>query len=134
MKHFALILALASATFPAKTFAERNLVPSLDPQPDVCVERPAEPNWMQDIDLREAYQRILLQDIYRARNLEQIIATGTCACATRFPAREAAETEFFERFATAERWEMLEASENYNRRANSARPDAMAICEAEGNW
>ena len=40
----------------------------------------------------------------------------------------------FERFAAAERWKMLEASDRYNRRANAVRPEAMAICEAEGNW
>jgi hypothetical protein len=89
---------------------------------------------MQNITVREAYRRVLVQDIYRAQNLERIVETGSCTCDTRFPSWEAAETEFRERFNTAERWEMLEASDTYNRRANALRPDAMAICEAEGNW
>lgn len=125
-------ISIAVAGFPAA--AERNLVPSLNSASDVCVNRPAEPEWMQDITVREAYKRVLIQDIYRAQNLEQIVETGSCTCYTRFPTWEAAETEFRERFATTERWEMLEASDTYNRRANALRPDAMAICETVGNW
>ena len=79
---------------------------------------------MQNVGVREAYKRVLVQDIYRAQNLERIVESGACACDLRFPSWEAA----------AERWEMLEASDTYNRRANALRPEAMAICEAEGNW
>lgn len=89
---------------------------------------------MQNIGVREAYKRVLAQDIYRAQNLQRIVEAETCACNLRFPSWEEAETEFLERFAAAERWEMLEASDIYNRRANVLRPVAMAICEAEGNW
>jgi hypothetical protein len=89
---------------------------------------------MQSITVREAYRRVLVQDIYRAQNLERIVEAGSCACDIRFPSWEAAETVFLERFAAAERWKMLEASDRYNRRANAVRPEAMAVCEAEGNW
>ena len=41
---------------------------------------------------------------------------------------------FRERHASGERWEMLEASETYNRRANDVRLEAKAICDAAGNW
>ena len=116
------------------SFAERNLVPSLDRRQDVCSERPAEPKWMQNIALRDAYQRVLVQDIYRAQNLERIVETGTCPCDVRFPAWDSAETTFRENYATATRWEMLEASETYNRQANELRLEAKAICEAAGNW
>ena len=107
---------------------------SLENAPDVCVDRPAEPDWMQSIALREAYKRVLVQDIYRAQNLERILEEGNCDCGMRFPSWDAAEAEFFERFANAERWEMLQASDDFNRRASAARPEAMAICEAAGNW
>jgi len=127
-----LVLALSSGVSPA--LAERNLVPSLGSVPDVCVNRPAEPAWMQTIGAREAYKRVLIQDIYRAQSLERIVALGECACKTRFPPWDAAEAEFLERLAAAERWEMLEASDALNRRANALRQEAMAICEAEGNW
>ena len=89
---------------------------------------------MQEIRLRQAYQRVLVQDIYRAQNLEQIVETDSCACEIRFPSWDAAEAMFRESHSSAERWEMLQASDAYNRRANDVRLEAKAICEAAGNW
>ena len=126
----ALVLGLTSAP----GFAERNLVPTLERSFDVCPERPAEPVWMQEIPLRQAYQRVLVQDIYRAQNLERIVETGSCACEIRFPSWDAVEAVFRELHASDERWEMLEASDAYSRRANDVRLEAKAICEAAGNW
>lgn len=127
-------LALSMSLTAAPAVAERNLVPSLERSFDVCPDRPEEPLWMQEIPLRQVYHRVLVQDIYRAQNLERIVQTGSCDCETRFPSWEAAEAEFRERYASDERWEMLQASERYNRRANTARPEAEAICTAAGNW
>jgi len=84
-------------------------VPTLDRSFDVCPDRPAEPSWMQEIPLRQAYQRVLVQDIYRAQNLERIVDSGNCDCETRFPSWDAAEAVFREQHASDERWEMLEA-------------------------
>jgi hypothetical protein len=89
---------------------------------------------MQNIALRDAYQRVLVQDIYRAQNLERIVDTGSCACETRFPSWDEAEATFREHHASAERWQMLQASDRYNRRANEVRLAAKAICDAAGNW
>ena len=114
--------------------AERNLIPNLEKIPDVCSERPNEPDWMQNIALRDAYQRVLVQDIYRAQSIERIVETGSCDCATRFPTWDSAEGTFRENHADADRSEMLQASDSYNRRANELRPQAQAICEAAGNW
>lgn len=114
--------------------AERNLIPSLESIPDVCSERPDEPDWMENIALRDAYQRVLVQDIYRAQSMERIVETGSCDCATRFPNWDSAEGTFREYHADADRSEMLRASDSYNRRANELRPQAQAICEATGNW
>ena len=130
----AVLLTVFTVHIAAPALAERNLVPSLNNVSDVCLDRPAEPDWMQDIALREAYKRVLVQDIYRAQNLERIAENGTCDCETRFPSWDAAVAVFLERFASAERWEMLEASDDFNRRASAARSEAMAICEAAGNW
>jgi hypothetical protein len=127
-------LALSLGLTAAPAGAERNLVPTLERSFDVCPDRPAEPLWMQEIPLRQVYHRVLVQDIYRAQNLERIVETGSCDCDTRFPSWEAAEAEFRARYASDERWEMLQASEGYNRRANAARREAQAICEAAGNW
>lgn len=132
-QHLALA-ALALSLTPTFAVAERNLVPTLDRSFDVCPDRPAEPLWMQEIPLRQAYQRVLVQDIYRAQNLEGIVQTGSCDCEIRFPSWDAAEAVFRERYASNERWEMLQASDAYNRRANAARTAAKAICDAAGNW
>ena len=126
----ALVLGLTSAP----GFAERNLVPTLERSFDVCPDRPAEPMWMQEIPLRQAYQRVLVQDIYRAQNLERIIETESCDCEIPFPSWDAAEAEFHEQHASDERWKMLEASDAYNQRANDVRLEAKAICETAGNW
>jgi len=114
--------------------AERNLIPSLESIPEVCLERPNEPDWMQNIALRDAYQRVLVQDIYRAQSMARIVETGSCDCATRFPIWDSAEGTFRKNHADADRSEMLQASGTYNRRANDLRPQAQAICEAAGNW
>jgi hypothetical protein len=129
-----IVLALSLSLAAAPAGAERNLLPSLERSFDVCPDRPEEPLWMQEIPLRQVYHRVLVQDIYRAQNLERIVETGRCDCETRFPSWEAAEAEFRERYASDERWEMLQASEGYNRRASAARPEAEAICTAAGNW
>ena len=71
-QHLALA-ALALSLTPTFAVAERNLVPTLDRSFDVCQDRPAEPVWMQEIPLRQAYQRVLVQDIYRAQNLERVV-------------------------------------------------------------
>jgi len=125
-------MALGFSAVPAS--AERNLVPSLERSFDVCPDRPAEPEWMQSIALRDAYQRVLVQDIYRAQNLERIVETASCACETRFPIWDEAVATFREHHASDERWEMLQASDRYNRRGNEVRTEAKAICDAAGNW
>jgi len=125
-----LVLGLTSAP----GFAERNLVPTLERSFDVCPDRPAEPMWMQEIPLRQAYQRVLVQDIYRAQNLEGIVEAGSCACEIQFPSWDAAEAVFHEQHASDERWKILEASDAYNQRANDVRLEAKAICETAGNW
>ena len=124
-------LVLGLTTAP--NFAERNLVPTLKRSFSVCPHRPAEPVWMQEIPLLQAYQHVLVQDIYRSPNLERVAETGSCACEIWFPSWDAAEAAFRERYANDERWEMVQASEGYNRRANIALPAAKAICETAGN-
>jgi len=127
-------LTVALGLIAPPLVAERNLIPSLESSPDVCSERPTEPDWMQNIALRDAYQRVLVQDIYRAQNMERIVETVSCDCATRFPTWDSAEATFRENHAGANRSEMLQASDTYNRRANDLRPQAQAICEATRNW
>ncbi len=129
-----IVTALLLGLIAQQSLAENDLIPSLERDHDVCPDRPPEPEWMQQIQLREAYQRVLVQDIYRAQNMERIVATGECTCSIRFPAWDEAVSTFHANYADAERWSMLEASDSYNHRANNLRPEAMAICEAAGNW
>ena len=51
--------------------AERNLIPTLDNHPNVCPDQPPEPKWMQNINVRESYKRLLIQQIYRAQSMER---------------------------------------------------------------
>ena len=127
-------LTVALGLIAPPLVAERNLIPSLESTPDVCSQRPNEPDWMENIALRDAYQRVLVQDIYRAQSMERVVETGSCDCATRFPSWDSAEGTFRENHADADRSEMLQASDTYNRRANELRSQAQAICEAAGNW
>ena len=114
--------------------AERNLIPTLDNQPDVCPDQPPEPQWMQNIDVRESHKRLLIQQIYRAQSMERIVEAQNCECATRYPSWDNAESVYVERYASSEYWDIVEATSEYRRQANELRREAMPICEAAGNW
>lgn len=130
---------VASACFLALNFAtpatvERNLAPKLANEPDVCPEQPPEPEWMQNIEVRESYKRLLVQQIYRAESMQRIVAAQSCECHTRYPSWDAAEMVYFEAYAASEYREMVEATSEFRRLANKLRLEAMPICEAAGNW
>ncbi|KZY32503.1 hypothetical protein A3731_22045 [Roseovarius sp. HI0049] len=114
--------------------AQQNLIPTLDSQPDVCSAQPPEPEWMQDIEMRESYKRLLIQQIYRAQSMQRVVEAQNCECPTRYPSWEAAEKVYIERFASSEYWDIVEATSEYRRQANELRLEAMPICEAAGNW
>ena len=114
--------------------AERDLVPTLDNQPDVCPDQPPEPEWMRNTEARDAYKRLLVQQIYRFQSMERIVDAQSCACDTRYPSWEAAEAVYFDRYSAADYWSLVEATSDYRRRANDLRKQAMPICEASGNW
>jgi hypothetical protein len=125
------LLFILSATTGA---AERNLVPTLDNQPDVCPGQPPEPQWIQDIDVRESHKRLLIQQIYRAQSMQRIVEAQSCECPTRYPSWAAAERVYGEHFAASEYWDIVEAASEYRRQANELRREAVPICEAAGNW
>ena len=114
--------------------AERNLIPTLNNQPDVCLEQPPEPEWMQNIDVRESHKRLLVQQIYRAQSMQRIVDAQDCTCPIRYPAWAAVEAVYFETFAAAEYWDVNAATSDYWRQANELRLDAMPICKTAGNW
>ena len=114
--------------------AERNLIPTLDNHPDVCQDRPSEPEWMRNMDVRESYKRLLVQQIYRAQSMQRIVDTQNCDCPTRYPSWVSAERVYIGRYASSEYWDVVEATSAYRRQANELRRAAMPICEAVGNW
>jgi hypothetical protein len=114
--------------------AERNLIPTLENQPDVCPDQPPEPQWMQGIDVRESHKRLLIQQIYRAQSMQRIVEAQSCECPTRYPSWDSAEGIFVKHFAASEYWDIVEATSEYRSQANELRREAMPICEAAGNW
>ena len=130
----ACILSLAMVLSASAAHAEQNTVPILDNQFDVCTERPLQPDWITNIDTRDANKARLIQQIYRAQSMERIVEVGECSCETRFPSWAAAEKSYFERFASADRKELREAISEYSRVANELRQTAKPICEEQGNW
>ncbi len=134
MRKVITVACLLGLCYATPGTAERNLIPTLDNQPDVCSEQPLEPEWMQNIEMRESYKRLLVKQIYRAESMQRIVDAQSCECATRYPPWEAVEGVFFERYAASEYWDVVEATSEYRKRANELRREAMPICEAEGNW
>ncbi|MDD9723405.1 hypothetical protein PVW51_22100 [Sulfitobacter sp. PR48] len=114
--------------------AERDLVPTLNNQPDVCPDLPPEPEWMRNTEARDAHKRLLVQQIYRFQSMERIVDAQSCTCVTRYPSWEAAEAVYFDRYSAADYWSVVEATSDYRRQANDLRKQAMPICEAAGNW
>ena len=134
MKPLTSLICAALVVLPASASAERNLIPTLNNQPDVCLDQPAEPDWMQNIAVRESYKRLLVQQIYRAQSMQRIVAAQSCECRTRYPSWDAAEAVYLEAYAASEYWDMVEATSEFRRLANELRLQAMPICEAAGNW
>lgn len=83
MRKVITVACLLGLCYATPGTAERNLIPTLDNQPDVCSEQPLEPEWMQNIEMRESYKRLLVQQIYRAESMQRIVDAQSCECATR---------------------------------------------------
>jgi len=100
-----------------------------------CSERPAEPEYLENMDMRDAHRRILVQRMYTEAALKAVVETGDCACETRFPPWDAAIERYLNIHAgTSERWEILELTSSYRKTANDYRKIARPICVEEGNW
>ena len=89
---------------------------------------------MQNIAVRDAYKRLLVQQIYRAQSMQRIVDAQSCECHTRYPSWDTAEAVYLEAYAASEYWDMVEATSEFRRLANELRLEAMPICETAGNW
>ena len=119
---------------PSEAVAETRLDLPLFGAAEVCADRPDEPDWLRRMDVRAAYKRILIQQIYRVQNLERILETGACACDTRFPLWDAAIQTYSDRYAAGGYWEIVNTTAEYRRYANVLQPRAIPLCKAAGNW
>ncbi|WP_188479558.1 hypothetical protein [Primorskyibacter flagellatus] len=129
-----LLLATAVIAAATSSIAERSQNPTRFDTPDVCPDQPPEPEWMTEMGPRDAHKRLLIQQIYRAESMQRIVEAQSCECATRYPAWDAAEAEYRDRYATGEYRDIVEATSESRRLANEFRKVAKPICEAAGNW
>ena len=95
MKPFVCRVGKVRVPAHCSAFAERNFVPPKDSASNISPNRPKEPQMRQDVGVRDAHRRVLVQDIYLAQSLERIVEVGECPCETRFPVWDVAEAEFF---------------------------------------
>ena len=133
----ALMLAALAGPIVAQTSPQvsNDLTVDISPQQyRICNDRPARPTWMDEINPREAYKALTLMDLYELRAWEQIVETGNCGCAVRFPSWEDASEEFDEKHLLDSAAEHTTAQRDIRRQRNDLRLAVQEICEAQGNW
>jgi hypothetical protein len=116
-------------------YASAQITPTLGSEtPRVCPDQPPQPEWVDRIPLREAQNKVLIQQMYRAQSMQAVAESGDCSCETRFPSWATVETIFLEAYANLDRWGATERTEQYRDIANENRRVAKPICEQQGNW
>ena len=99
-----------------------------------CADRPDEPEYLLNMDMRDSHKRILVQRMYTSKALREVVETGDCSCPTRFPAWESTVEDYLESYSgMVERFEYLEVISQYRRSANEYRKLARPICIEAGN-
>ena len=80
-----LLVALALAVTAPLT-ATAQFIPTLGSDtPRICPEQPPRPDWIENINFRDADKAILVQEMYRAQSMQAVADTGDCSCETRYP-------------------------------------------------
>jgi hypothetical protein len=134
MIRVAITTGIVAATFAATPLSAQVKVTLGSETPRVCPDQPPQPEWVDNIPLREAHNKVLIQQMYRAQSMQAVAESGDCSCATRFPSWEAVETTFLEAYGSLDRWGATERTEEYRDLANENRKVAKPICEEQGNW
>jgi len=135
MRVFAVAVALSIAigvAAPMSAMAQSTTV--IGQEGRTCHDRPARPEWIENIDVREAHKGVLVQTMYRAQGMQTVAETGECTCDNRFPSWDAAQDQYFKNYSAMERWEILDRNREYLRAANDSMKVARPICEQQGNW
>ncbi|MCV6825970.1 MULTISPECIES: hypothetical protein [Rhodobacterales] len=128
-------LIIATLVSAVASGAAAQFIPTLGSDtPRVCPDQPAQPEWIENIEPREAHTGHLVQMMYRAQGLQAVAEAGSCSCETRFPSWDKAQEYYFEHYSALERFEVQQRTSEYRRAANDARKIAQPICELENNW
>ncbi|WP_159087080.1 hypothetical protein [Loktanella sp. Alg231-35] len=115
--------------------ATAQLVATPETQPEICPDRPSEPPFLENMDVRDSLKKILVQRMYRAASFQTIVETGDCSCDARFPAWDITVNYYLENYARLEdQWEIQETTKVYRDSINKNRPAARDICIAKNNW
>lgn len=133
MKVIIPLLSAALILPPATAFAQ-GLVPTIGSKYEFCQERPPEPQWMQNLHVRESYKRLLIQSIYRLEGYQRVAASGDCTCDTLFPAWSNAVQHYNDNFLHLEQFEAMQTRRDLQDRGSAVRRSVQEFCEAEGNW
>lgn len=133
MRQIPLILVAAMATAPSIAPAQ-GLVPSMDSEFEFCQDRPSEPDWMQNIPVRESYKRLLVQSIYRLEGYQRAANAGNCTCDTLFPPWTDAVQHFNDNYLHLEQFEAMQTRREFQDQGTALRRSVRELCEAEGNW
>ena len=133
MRAFARILAATAAMYPSLAPAQ-GLVPTIDSGFEFCQDRPPEPEWMQNLHVRESYKRLLVQSIYRLESYQRAANAGDCTCETLFPPWTDAVQQFNDNYLHLEQFDAMQTRREFQDRGTEIRRSVQSLCEAEGNW
>jgi len=128
-----IIAALVSAV--ANGAAAQSVSESNNSDYAFCADRPARPMIVEDMPFREAHRGILIQRMYAARALTNVVENQDCSCATRFPSWDSTVEQYLELYAGIDdRHEILALTSGFRTTARDMRKLARPICEEVGNW
>ncbi len=133
MKTFSVLLATAIIMWPSLILAE-GLVPTMERKYEFCQERPPEPEWMQNMHVRESNKRLLIQSIYRLEGYERVSEAADCECETLYPSWDNAVQRFNDSFLHLEGFDLMQTRRDFQDQGTAVRNSVKALCEAVGNW
>lgn len=133
MKIGTLILATAVALSPAISVAQ-GLVPTMNSEYEFCQERPPEPDWMQNLHVRESYKRRLVQSIYQLEGYQRVSEASDCSCDTLYPPWDNAVQRFNDNYLHLERRDAMDTRRDFQDQANTLRRSLRDLCEPIGHW
>ena len=100
----------------------------------ICNERPARPNWMNEVHPREAYKANTVMELYEIRVWEAITESGDCGCDVGFPTWDASNTEYQQSYSVLTQAEHSVLRRELIEKRKQLEVTVREICEAQGNW